>query len=136
MRLLLITALMASGSWMPVAAQLPDAPSASRPIPKYEQAGWYALSAADIAATVADAAVTSHAHLAPVPGGCHESNPIFGGLYPSSRRLWLQMAATTAGVTAATWWLKRKRHRWWSLLSVADAGGHAAGAAYTARECW
>jgi hypothetical protein len=115
---------------------LPDAPSHSRAIPRDEQVSWWAFTAVDVAATVADAAVSTRAHFQPGIGHCHEGNPLFGGPYPSARRVWVQQVAGVAGLSVLTWWLKKRRHPWWGVLTFADAAIHTVATANTASNCF
>lgn len=102
---------------------------------KSETRAFVVTAAIDWAATMADAAISSRAHFQPGPAHCHETNRIYGGLYPTAPRLWGQMAAQTAGITLAAYLLKRRHKNWFVVLPLVDSMFHAVGAIDTAHYC-
>jgi hypothetical protein len=110
---------------------LPDSPSS---VKAENRAFWVAVGI-DYAATFADAAVSSHAHYQPGLGHCHETNRLYGAPFPSSARLYGQMAAETTALSVGMWFLKRHHHDWFVVPPLVHALLHTVATVDTAHYC-
>lgn len=114
--------ILAAGSLQLAAQQLPDAPN-----PRADNMALACFAAADTAAMLADAKITADATRIP---GFYEMDPLYSR-NPSPRRVYLQMALTTAAVDVLSWELKRHHKRWWAAPLLIDTVFHFVGATQT-----
>ena len=110
--------LLTSVAW---ASELPNAPSSSsKPGLATADGKFLFLASAYTAALVADYETTQSCL---ARGACRELNPVFGS-HPSRLRMYAIGGAISAGTIYGSYYLKKKRKRYWWVPLVAGTVVH------------